>query len=420
MSKMMTRAVLALFAIVSVVATGLPDAGPDSAQAAADTPIEAFTLRALPQPKLVRGVAGIAWSLVRVEDFSAELMGLAVLAVAIVLHFIARGKYQAKATAWMQGSVHIWQSNFAQFGDEKNYSLIRDGPYDFIFYASGRRYVKKVYGYIKLATGFDPIGYIFSNPYMAQLHPHIVKSDTVVMDFHISEELPSIFFAIIAKDHYPNIKRKRYDVADFGSLVKPGAITGGATLFPKDHYVVLADAPELAASYPEILETLWATVGLDANGNGTAFPEPLIESIIITDQPKQAELPTTPDGLKSSPKMMHVTFKMPPQSLPADAAASLSARMVQLVMDIVDYYGELRLSAEGINRIRKVRANAEDRIAKKLEEQRKKELKDLKYQAQKKKEEEIGKLSVEEQRKYNERKQKAEMKKRVKSGKILM
>ncbi|KAJ3094430.1 hypothetical protein HK100_006137 [Physocladia obscura] len=365
-----------------------------------------FTLRALPAAKIERGLAGIAWSLLRAKDFAGEFVLLAVLTAVIALHFVAKDRYLRKATAWMKASIHVWQLNFSHFGDEKNYSLIRDGPYDFIFYASGRRYLQKVYGFIQLASSLDPIGLIFSNSLMSQLHPTVVKYDTVVMDFHINDDLPNLFFAILAKDQYQNIKRKRYDVADFGSLIKPPS--GLSIPFPKDHFVVLTDAPELATTNPEIIETLWASVGIDHTGKGDAYKFPLIESIIITDQAKLAELPATAEELKSYPKMMHVSFRIDEAAPP-----TVGEKMVQLLMDIVDYYGEARFTADGLNKLKKVRLNAEDRIAKKQAELRKKELKDLKYQAQKKKEEEVAKLSAEEQRKFNERKQKAELKKRT-------
>ncbi|KAJ3031603.1 UNVERIFIED_CONTAM: hypothetical protein HDU68_002206 [Siphonaria sp. JEL0065] len=371
--------------------------------------LDSFTLN-IAAPRIQRGLAGIAWELVKPEDFIYEAIALLVLALVLAAHYYTRTVNQTVATTWMKASIGLWQANFAHFGDEKNYSLIRDGPYDFLFYASGRVFVKKVHGFIKLVSRYDPIGYIFSNPYMAMALPNVIKHDTVVMDFHIADNLPSLFFAIIAKDQYPNIKRKRYDVADFGAAVKLPAN------FPKDHYVVLTDAPELANAIlanRDIVNTLWAACGLTPDGKGEAYTTPLLEYLIITDQAKLAELPNSIDELRAFPKMMHASIKID--------ESECQTQLVQLLMDVVDHYGESTISGEGLNKLKKVRIAAEERILKKQEEIRKKELKDIKYQAQKKKEEDaVGKMSAEEQRKYNERKQKQELKKRSKGGKVVL
>ncbi|KAJ3073202.1 Coiled-coil domain-containing protein 47 [Podochytrium sp. JEL0797] len=421
MTKLKALALLALLATVAVAQGDYDDdyeALEDIAAQATPDDLAAFTLN-VPHSasRITRGLAGIAWGLVKPMDFVYEALALVVLAAVLVLHFYTRRVNQKVATTWMKQSIQLWQNNFAHFGDEKNFSLIRDGPYDFIFYASGRLYVKKVYGYIKLVSRFDPIGYIFSNPYMATVHPNIVKHDTVVMDLHMADSLPNLFFAIIAKDQYANMKRKRYDVADFGQTAKLSATVP----FPKDQFVVVTDAPELAHAIladRDIVETLWASCGLTPTGNGTPFTTPLLESLIITDQGKLADLPATIDELRAFPKMTHATLRID-QSVPG--AAELNARLVKLVMDVVDWYGETAIGQEGLHKLKKVRTAAEERILKAQEEVRKKELKEIKTQAQKKKEDDlVGKMSAEEQRKFNERKQKQELKKKQKSGRIVM
>ncbi|KAJ3233725.1 hypothetical protein HDU81_002047 [Chytriomyces hyalinus] len=360
-----------------------------------------------------RGMAGIAWHLVKLSDFYYEIAAIIILAVVLAAHHAVRAVNQAVATSWMKDTIAIWQANFAHFGDDKHFSLIRDGPYDFIFYASGRVFVKKVYGFIKLVSRYDPIGFVVSNPYLATANS--VKHDSVVMDFHIADELPRLFFAIIAKNQYPNIKRKRYDVADFGALAKLPAS------FPKEHYVVLTDAPELAnaiLSDTEIVNALWAAAGLEPLSKAEpTFFVPLLESLIITDQGRLAELPATPEELSSFPKMMHVSLKIEEGGA---QHGNVAQKLVQLVLDVLDHYGDIELSVEGHNKIKKTRLAAEEKILKRQEEIRKRELRDIKYQAEKRKEEEVGKMSAEQQRKFNEEKRKKELKKKSKMGKIVM
>ena len=47
----------------------------------------------------------------------------------------------------------IWENNFAHTGGDKA-KLVRDGPRDYIFFASGRAHVLDMYTFIHVGFGF--------------------------------------------------------------------------------------------------------------------------------------------------------------------------------------------------------------------------------------------------------------------------
>ena len=91
-----------------------------------------------------------SFSSINVWDYPNELGFITFLFVYIACHLYGRSRQLEIARSWMGKTLHLWKYNFAHVGDEKGYTLIRDGPKDFIFYASGRIYFENVYGYIKV------------------------------------------------------------------------------------------------------------------------------------------------------------------------------------------------------------------------------------------------------------------------------
>ena len=99
----------------------------------------------------------------------------------------------------------------------------------------------------------------------------------------LSKDVPGLVFAILPKSKSSSIVKTRYDLSDF-------AIAKSFARFPKDHYVLMTDCAEFASAVmtdDSFVEALWASVGLSVDGEGDILPQPLIQSIIITDQPKK-------------------------------------------------------------------------------------------------------------------------------------
>ncbi|KAJ3213737.1 Coiled-coil domain-containing protein 47 [Dinochytrium kinnereticum] len=347
------------------------------------------------------------WGAISIWDFQFEMVAVIGLAVYLALHYYGRSVNLGIAKKWLQATLPVWESNFSQVGDDKKYTMIRDGPNDFIFYASGRRHVQRVYGFIRLLPRFDLVGYLKNITV-----PDVQQHDKVVINITLDKSLQGLVFAILPKRTSAKTIKSRYDLADF-------AIPKTYPRFPKEQYVLLTDAPDFAATLMEderFVSTLWASVGLNEKGEGKLLRHPVIESIILTDQEKV--LPKSIEGLKDMPKTLSATFLIPPN--PTEFDTQLMIDLVSSLMDLIEYLAQYPFTTDAKSKLKKIRTAAEDKIMKKLEEARKEELAKMKQEALKKKEQEVSKMSPEEQRKWEEKKQKLEMKKRMKKGKVTM
>ncbi|KAI8844856.1 hypothetical protein BC829DRAFT_399917 [Chytridium lagenaria] len=205
------------------------------------------------------------WQNLDPMDFKFEALGLAGLLVYLALHYYGRSVNLGIAKKWLQATLPVWESNFAQVGDG-----------NFVFYATGRRYVQKVYGYIKLQPRFDLVGYLQNITV-----PDSSKTDKVQIIMTLDPALEGLVFSVLSKRASARIIKGRYDLTDF-------AIGKTYPKLPKE-YVVMTDAPEFAAALADderFISTLWASLGLNEKGEGKAFRLPVIESIIVTDQGK--------------------------------------------------------------------------------------------------------------------------------------
>ncbi len=104
----------------------------------------------------------------------------------------------------------VWQENFHHIGDDLGHKLVRDGPRDFIIYASGRLHCQKVYGFINLYPRHDMISQIFD---MASAAP---ARDRVHINVFLNEdEIDPVVFAILPRSKVASISKQRWDINNF-------------------------------------------------------------------------------------------------------------------------------------------------------------------------------------------------------------
>ncbi|KAI9014936.1 hypothetical protein BC832DRAFT_528230 [Gaertneriomyces semiglobifer] len=313
-----------------------------------------------------------------------ELLMFAGIIVYLISHFIAKSKNTAIARSWMRVTLPIWEHNFSHVGDDKGHKLLRDGPRDFLLYASGRVHVTSLYGFLHLKARYDVYqrltDLIWSNNSYDKL--------TLTFTLKSSESHPFVF-AVLARNLATTLVNSRFDLKEF-------CRSRDASLpnFPKSDYTVLTDAPEFAT-------LLWEDPAIrDLLVAGGLSDVPRIESIVLTDLPK--EKPTKLQELENIPKTLTVTMRLPdlnnlkPQSIQTITAAT------ETIMTLIDYIGQ-----KGT-----------------FPAERKADLANKKFAEKKEKEDNLTKLSPEEQRKYEERERRKEMKraakKKMKKGKIVM
>ncbi|KAI9340699.1 hypothetical protein DFJ73DRAFT_797812 [Zopfochytrium polystomum] len=277
-------AVLAALALFAVVARAAAAADSDAAAAAAvgleddgdyddDDDVEEADKKPWTPPPSAPATSNTMRSLtladITFQEFRYDLLAVSVILVYLAVHLYSRRSNLNVATSWLQRVMPVLNANFAHVGDEKKFNLIRDGPQDYIFFATGRRFVQTMYGYIKLflppsTPAALAISYTNSTP----------TYDRVVVDMQLDPKLDGLVFAIMDKKKASKITKGRYDLTDFSIPTKANR------RLPR-HYVLTTDCPEFATAVledDEFVAALWESVGLAEGDEARGFKEPLFES----------------------------------------------------------------------------------------------------------------------------------------------
>ncbi|KAI8799832.1 hypothetical protein BJ742DRAFT_686727, partial [Cladochytrium replicatum] len=319
-----------------------------------------------------------------VTDFLSEI-GLALALVVYMIYYYLNSEANVPLVkAWYDNTDQIWSSNFAAMGNP-DAKVIKDSPRDYVFYATGRMYVKYLYGYLRVILPRHDL----LQSIIEYVWP--IEHDELVYKIALNDnESDDFVFAIVRKDKYKEISKERWDLETFG---KPRTDLPN---FPHQYYTLVTDAPEFATqvvSEPRIIKALWAAVGLNDRGQGTPLKEPYLESIELTDMP--AEKPASLEELEKAVKTLTIKFRLPKLVPLEESEAERLKTLTQLVIDIIDSVGQFgKLPLEALYK-------------EKLEEK-------------KKRDEALAKLTPDERRRQEDKERKKEVKKNLKRGKIVM
>ncbi|KAJ3379861.1 hypothetical protein HDU92_006335 [Lobulomyces angularis] len=348
------------------------------------------------------------------EDFFIEGTVVAFLVVYLALYLYGRFVNSVRANAWSDATRSIWEDQFSKVG-VNDQMLLQDSPKDFLFFATGRNYVKDVYGYITCKPRHDLYSVLYD--FFRSGYTH----DFVTLNFNMDCECDNFIFALLPKLNSHLIVKSRYDLYEFTKAREVNS------KFPKDQYQLYSDNQEFINHLfndTQVLEVLWNSCGLDLDGNGSEYLSPLIESIIFTDQPK--EKPEQPIDLeKPVSKVLQFKFRFPVIKQDSEKFKELMQKLTLLSLDVVDYIGQFgKLSFEIRDRVKRIRIAANSKIIKELEWIRKEELEKIKFKGKKEKQNAVSKLSPEEQKKFEEKERKKDSKKlekkRLKKGKLVL
>ncbi|KAI8827097.1 uncharacterized protein EV422DRAFT_563175 [Fimicolochytrium jonesii] len=355
---------------------------------------------------------------VELRHIYREAIILGALLAYLISWLINRQKYKRIADEWFNITKDTWIRNFSLVGTTYSPGLIRQGPRDYLLYLSGRAHVRSVYTNITIAARNDPVQMILG------LFFESIPYDTAAFTARLpSAESDSQVFGIFLKKLVPRVMRTRWD---FRELPKKRDMASTAGRLPSEEYAVFAEAPEFLATLwaePEIREIFWASVGLDSEGKGTPFDEPLIESVLLSDMP--TEEPYKLEDLTSQPKTLTVTYRFPDLTKLDDKQRQAIAKVAELPVILLDYIGQQgKLSVDGKAKIAKVRQAASQKILRAAEAERKEELARQKLQEKRARDEQVTSRTPEEQRKYEERERKKDLaksqKKKMKKGKMTL
>ena len=208
----------------------------------------------------------------KAEDYIMELTVLSFLVVYLVNFIYGRSRNATKAKRWLSNTKSIWTEKFALVGHSDK-QLIFDSPSDFIFYASGRNFIKSVIANIETIPRQD----LYS--LLSNFVSSTVSGDFVTFNFSFDSDLVDDFiFAILPKKTASRVIQSRYDLSE---MTKSRDIAN----FPKD-LKVYSDSMEfinLLMNDSSVLDAFWNSFGLDNKGAGISKLS-VIESIIFSCQ----------------------------------------------------------------------------------------------------------------------------------------
>ena len=275
----------------------------------------------------------------KATDFIGEFILFLLLTIYILTHWNGDRKNKEYARKWMRATLSIWEDNFTLVGDGQGHKLIRDGTRDYIFYASGRKYVENVYASLELVARNDLLSYFVHQQQGIRLHDRVKFEITCN-----ANDFDSFVFAILPKKSVSEILKDRWDLNHFA---KPCSLPGFSL---KDFYSLYADVPEILDSLlsnRKILGALYRFLGLtlDSKDFEDALPSSLLEEWTVSDLPRTK--PEKMEDLKNVKKIMTIVFRLPSLVASIEELKPKLDEMSYFIMDVLDFMGECgRLSNE--------------------------------------------------------------------------
>ncbi|ORX93092.1 DUF1682-domain-containing protein [Basidiobolus meristosporus CBS 931.73] len=359
----LSRKLLTLFICLALLSLSFVSADAETQEPA--TIEEPVVSKALPKP-------------LQLSDFYVEFIFITGIAGYFLQYFRGKTTNEQLAKKWLDTYLPIFRENFAHLGNEKGHFLMKDGPADYMFYATGRAHCRYVMGTMKLLPRHDVIGMMFN------LYTQSVDLITMVIQMN-EGEYDDFFFSILPKKKAHILRKDRYDINTFGRQVNQTKLPNSFCIFTEHSEVTdLIVCDEVV----KVLEEC----------------EEFVEEICFSDQPS-----TQPTSVEEkSPKTISISFRLPP-------AAELHkvSQLHELAMYLVDYISDrAKFSRECKNKLKKTREEAMKVILKSTAQEREEALQQRKAEERRKKQAEASKLSPEAQRKLEEKQKKKESRKK--------
>ncbi|KAF2179361.1 DUF1682-domain-containing protein [Zopfia rhizophila CBS 207.26] len=351
------------------------------------------------------------WERTTLNDFKTEMYILPFIIVVVAVHLWGTRTNRRKATHWMRAHAPLLQQEFAQVGYIRPQASVDDNMLrekkadEYIIYATGRQNVAFIDVKLTLVKRFNPLlrfgetilGLFFESLPAPQERMEATsyvfdgREAQIVPGFGKGEEKKSVpnstfdgfVWAVVHKDLMKRLREDRYDL----SLTTT-----------KDHSKLPVWVTVMSES-AEITETLLTPELIKAvNDAGDNF-----EALVVSDQPMDQ-----PKKLDDTIPRKRISLSTKLQSSGTSYEASIP--LFQYFLRIPDHLVSIgRFRAEAMRRIKQTR---EEQIAKirRLDEDEKAEERKLKSDKEKKEKRDqvLGRLSAEEQRKYLEKEREKE------------
>eukprot|EP01135_Chromosphaera_perkinsii_P005037 Nk52_evm14s311 gene=Nk52_evmTU14s311 len=325
----------------------------------------------------------------KAEDYPMELGSIAFILLYVVLFFYGSKANTEVAKAWAQTHVDLFTSQFALLGDNAGHLLVKESEYEYVFWASGRRYCQYLVSNIVSMKRHDLVSCLLS-----VLFPSYDRVCTrVKMNSDCGE---NFVLAVVLKKNEKQFKEDHQEFTYYAKTYRPD--------FIPDNFVVLTDAYE-------VVEEIFTDEVCDVLENNQKY----LESIIYTDQDfgkVKLETVEPPEVFK---RTLYFDMKLPPPGKMDEIF-----EMTEVCVKLIDSLSEITLSGQGKSKCDKLRADAFKLMMKNVHLKRQEEAQERKVQKKLKEKEAVDSLTPEQQRKWEEKEYKKSLKKKMKSGKVVM
>ncbi|KAJ1647096.1 hypothetical protein LPJ64_001491 [Coemansia asiatica] len=311
-------------------------------------------------------------------NYRTEVM-LVALAVGLVANYFYGSQANAALSkAWERPIAEVLRQNFSLVGDGTRV-LEWDSAADMLFYASGRRHCKFAQGHLMLKARQDALALLND---LAANNQERLEVEVALND----DEAKGFVFAAVPRKRSKALSRDRYDIATFAKAVSSDKVP--------QRMVLLSEHADVTS---QLLDC-----GLSEK---LAGDDALLEELIISDSP--AEKPDSHDFKRE--KKLTAVIRLPQLS---DANLQRFRETLAFVFYMVDFVCEgIALRPETVRKLGKARDDAFKEFARMAEHEKQEALAKTLAEKRRIELEEVGKMSPEQRRKWEEKDRKRQLKK---------
>ncbi|KAG8950931.1 hypothetical protein FRC04_006995 [Tulasnella sp. 424] len=366
------------------------------------------------------GYEGLEFRYGRLTFRPAEFM-LEGLVVTVVLLYLISGIFGTKlnstrVNAWVKAHIALYDAQFAKPGNED--TILADGPTDYMLFSTGRRAVAYLQTVFNLFPRQDILQAVYEFGW-SMVDLEYSRDDVVTLDFKLSaESAPPFVFGIVSKYHIKQTRKERFDLV-CAFFMSKAPIVDLATWDFKTYFTKTTDSSLLPANACLMSEHTDVTELVLKSPAGTKLisrlADPTINryfrSFVISDQPEKRPV-TGP--IPASKKERRVILSL---TLPRKSESGVTIPLVQAVFDLIDWLDtKPTFKDEHITRkLIKARTELDATLTKEFAEpteEEKEAAEEAKRAAKRKAEEEkYAGMTVEQQRKYEEKERKKALRK---------
>ncbi|XP_063889049.1 PAT complex subunit CCDC47-like isoform X2 [Scylla paramamosain] len=331
------------------------------------------------------------------DSFYLEMLMIAGLVVYFINFIVGKSKNQKLANAWFTSHKNLLEQNFALVGDDgkqvpESGGLQKESENVYTLWCSGRTNMEGMLVELKFIKRQDMIGVVSQ-----LIRP---SSDQLLVKVHL-DEMDSFVFALATKKTAARLSKEMTDISTFCPEKKSADKFGFGS-----QYVLMNELGEVASTVlgdPKVTAVLNKFSGM-------------VDFLHFSDQysgPKQPE-DTQPTKLPEVRRALVFGFNFPGRGNPSLEAIESMRPLLQLVFHVTDKLRRFKLSKEGKAKAEKNRSRVEEAFLKATHAARA-EMAQAKREERKRMEREKM-LEIDDpdkQRKWEEREQRRQMKRRA-------